>query len=63
MICVECDVGVENVMSAREIGPAHALQVRIGVSKRRHFLWVSRTGGWPAKTQRSPHANIDNGTG
>jgi hypothetical protein len=50
-------------MSAREIGSAQLLQVRIGVSRHWHFSWVSRTGGRPAKTHWSPHASIDNGTG
>jgi len=52
-----------NATSAREMGSAQALQVRIGVSGPRHFSWVRRTGGRPAKTQRSPHASIDSGTG
>jgi hypothetical protein len=50
-------------MSAREIVSVQVLQVRIGVSRRRHVLWVSRTGGRLAKTHWSPHASIDNGTG
>src|SRR5258707_8784527 len=53
----------ENVMSAREIGLVHALQVRTGVSWRPQVLWVSRTGGRPPNTQRSPQASIANGTG